>query len=613
MTDEVVRKVRRVRKVQRVECDMKSEMRPSCAHIMPPISDFRSPTPDFRQPTTDNRQPPANIAAILSQRAAERPGQAAVLDPIGQGFAPIRYRTTTFCDLDDQTDRLAADVLQRGVTPGMKLVLFVPFSTAFIAWTFALLKAGVIVVLIDPGMGRNNIFRCLEEVEPDGFVAIRRVQWIRSLMRRRFPKARFNITVRPHASLMVSQPSSVNLPATSPHDPAAIIFTSGSTGPPKGVLYEHGMFAAQARLIQDFYGIEPGEIDLPGFPLFGLFNAAMGVTTVIPQMDPTRPARVDPRKILAAIEQQQVTQAFGSPAFWNRVGRYCEEQRVVLPGIKRAMSAGGPVPVHVVHRVSSVLTQPAADLYTPYGATECLPVASIGARDVLEQTAARTETGAGTCVGRPFPEVEIAIIEATDAPLSSITAARILPAGQIGEIIVRSPAATREYYRRPEGTALAKIPDLSGPAIGRPDFWHRMGDVGYFDEEGRLWFCGRKAHIVHTEQGPMYSVCCEGIFDAHPGVYRSALVGIGPRPAQTPVLVVEPEPQVSKSARDSLVGDLLRLAASQPLTSAVRTVLLHPSLPVDTRHNVKINREELATWATQEIQMRPKHVSHDGV
>lgn len=485
----------------------------------------------------------------------------------------------------------------------MKLVLFVPFSTEFIAWTFGLLKAGVVVVLIDPGMGRRNIFRCLEDVEPDGFVAIRRVQWIRALLRSRFPKARFNVTVRSHSSLAVLRRPAPPLPSVASRDPAAIIFTSGSTGPPKGVLYEHGMFAAQVELIQRHYGIAPGEVDLPGFPLFGLFNAAMGVTTVIPQMDPTRPARVDPRRIVAAVEQQHVTQSFGSPAFWNRVGRYCEEQRVGLPGLKRALSAGGPVPLHVVERVSRALTGPGADLYTPYGATESLPAASIGAREVLDRTAAQTRKGAGTCVGRPFPEVEIAIIESTDAPLTSISAARRLRAGEIGEIIVRSPSVTREYYRRPEATALAKIPDPDGPLNGRPDFWHRMGDVGYLDVDGRLWFCGRKAHVVHTEDGPMYSVCCEGVFDAHPGVYRSALVGIGARPRQRPVLVVEPEPRLSREhkTRTTLVDELLTLAASRPLTQSIRTILLHPALPVDTRHNVKINREALAAWAANEL------------
>ena len=567
-------------------------------------SELRPVASDARAHRSDRLDRSANIAALLTGQAQLHSERSAVLEPIGRGCAPIRYRTTTFGELDRISDELAADVVRRGVTPGKKLVLFVPFSTNFIAWTFALMKAGAVVVLIDPGMGRRNIFRCLEEVEPDGFVAIRRVQLIRWLMRRRFPKARCNITVSGPPQLRGTSRTAVELPGVEARDPAAVIFTSGSTGPPKGVLYEHGMFAAQVRMIQQQYGIEPGEIDLPGFPLFGLFNAAMGVTTVIPQMDPTRPARVDPVRIVAAIDQQRVTQAFGSPAFWNRVGRHCDERRITMPGVKRALSAGGPVPVHVVERMSRALSAPGADLFTPYGATESLPVASVGGREILARTASMTRAGAGTCVGRAFPEVEIAIIEATDGPLESIKDARRLACGEIGEIIVRSPSVTREYYQRPDATRLAKIPDPDGPGVGRPDFWHRIGDVGYLDADGLLWFCGRKAHIVHTPNGPLYSVCCEGIFDGDPGVDRSALVGIGDRPNQRPVLVVEPDAELAGRGRqsDEFIQSLLDLAGSHSLTSEIKDVLLHRSLPVDTRHNVKIDREQLAKWAAATLR-----------
>ena len=319
-------------------------------------------------------------------------------------------------------------------------------------------------------MGRTNIFRCLEEVEPEGFVAIPIVQLIRWWKRRQkvFRSAQLNVTVGPripglgptYADLLKRGRDRSPDPITvAGSDLAAVIFTSGSTGPPKGVAYEHGMFGAQVDLIQRQYGIEPGEVDLPGFPLFGLFNAAMGVTTVVPDMNPTKPAQVDPVKIIRAIERHGVTQAFGSPAFWNRVGRYCDEHRVTLPTIRRALSAGGPVPNHVLERMTRALTGPSADLFTPYGATESLPAASIGAREVLSSTAARTREGAGTCVGRPFPETEIRIIPITEGPIAAIDDVRELPRGQIGEIIVRSPSITREYFRRPEATALAKIAD----------------------------------------------------------------------------------------------------------------------------------------------------------
>jgi olefin beta-lactone synthetase len=490
----------------------------------------------------------------------------------------------------------------------------------FIALTFALFRAGAVVVLIDPGMGRTNIFRCLAEVEPQGFVAIPIVQLIRWWNRRSpvFQTARLNVTVGPRLPglgptyrdlLSTRRAAAPEGPSINSSDPAAIIFTSGSTGPPKGVLYEHGMFGAQVDLIQRQYGIQPGEVDLPGFPLFGLFNAAMGVTTIVPDMNPTKPAHVDPRKILPAIKQHGVTQAFGSPAFWNRIGRYCETHSLRLPTMKRALSAGGPVPNHVLQRMRSALTAPGADLFTPYGATESLPATSIGAREVLESTAEKTRQGAGTCVGRPFPETEVRIIRPVDGLVSSIDQAQPLPPGEIGEIIIRSPSVTREYFRRPEATSMAKIADpRPHPGDHRPSVWHRIGDMGYLDEDARLWFCGRKAHIVHTASGPMHSVCCEAIFENHPQVYRAALVGIGHSGSERPIIIIEPEPHAfprTTAAEARFRNELLTLAANSQLTSTIRDVLFHPSLPVDTRHNVKIQREHLRAWAKERLPKQP--------
>ncbi|HEX6985639.1 MAG TPA: fatty acid CoA ligase family protein [Planctomycetaceae bacterium] len=378
-------------------------------------------------------------------------------------------------------------------------------------------------------------------------------------------------------------------PAVAPTDPAAIIFTSGGTGPPKGVVYEHGMFAAQVELLRERFDVRPGEVDLPGFPLFALFNAAMRVTTVVPDIDPTRPAKADPRKILDPIRRYGVTQAFGSPALWNRVGRHCERTGETIPHLKRALSAGAPVPLHVLKRMTAALAEPGADLHTPYGATEALPVATIAASEVLSETAERSRHGAGTCVGRPFPQVRVKILEITDGPIASLGDVRELPPGEIGEIVVSSPSATREYFRRPRETALAKIPDGDG-------FWHRMGDVGYLDGQGRLWFCGRKAHVVETGHGRMFSVCCEAIFNEHPDVYRSALVGIGPKGRQRPVIVVELE-----GFRGPIDADLRRLALANPLTERIDTFLYHKSFPVDVRHNIKIDRERLGRWAAKRL------------
>ncbi len=547
-----------------------------------------------------------NIAQRLRESARRWPTARAVVCPAGRDwFGRRSYSQLTFEQLDQESDRVARGLWDWGVPRGSKLVLMVRPSLEFIALTFGLFKAGMVIVLVDPGMGRSNMMSCLAEVNPDGFVGIPIVHAIRWWHRRKFPKARWNVSVgrpmpgtpRTYRDILGKPWTPIEIAPTKATDAAAVIFTSGSTGTPKGVQFEHGMFNAQVDLIRDCYGIQPGEVDLPGFPPFSLFNAAMGVTTVVPDMDPTRPAKVDPVKILEAIRDNGVTQSFGSPAFWNRIGRYCDERGITLPTIRRGLSAGGPVPNHVLERMTRAFTAPGADLFTPYGATESLPVASIGGREVLERTAPRTREGAGTCVGRVFNGIRVKIIEITDGPIDSIGRARELSPGEIGEILVSGPSVTREYFQRPEATRLAKIPDGD-------TFWHRIGDVGYLDAEGLLWFCGRKAHIVDTTEGRMFSVCCEAIFENHPDLYRAALVGLGPGPNQTPVLIAEPEagkfPR-SPAARAKFTRELLALGQGSPLTKSIRTILFHESLPVDTRHNVKIQREALAIWAAKEL------------
>ncbi|MEQ8637652.1 fatty acid CoA ligase family protein [Gimesia maris] len=548
-----------------------------------------------------------NIADRLKQSAQAWPFQKAVVFPAGRDRqGRYTYSSLTFRQLDQESDRLARGLIRLGVQPGTRMALMVRPSLEFIALTFALFKAGAVIILIDPGMGRKNIMRCLAEVEPEGFVAIPLAQLIRKLKHRTFPKARLNVTVGDpvltsgidYKWLLGGEWEPFEMVQRTATDPAAVIFTSGSTGPPKGVAYEHGMFWSQVDLLRDYYQIQPGEVDLPGFPLFALFNSAMGVTTVVPDMDPTKPAQVDPKKIIRQINDQGVTQAFGSPAMWNRIGRYCEQHQIQLPSLKRVLSAGAPVPVHVIQRMRQTFTNSETDINTPYGATESLPVASICGRDVLEKTSEQTQSGAGTCVGTPFPGVQVKIIQIHNEPIGSIEHAVELPSGEIGEIIVQGPMATREYFQRPEATQLAKIPDGDR-------FWHRMGDVGYRDAEGKLWFCGRKAHMLETSRGAMFTICCEAIFNQHPRVYRSALVGVGSKPNQKPVIIVEPEqgdfPE-NQAVRDQFTHELLTLGRANALTESIETILFHHSLPVDIRHNVKIFREKLTPWAEKQVK-----------
>jgi acyl-CoA synthetase (AMP-forming)/AMP-acid ligase II len=541
-----------------------------------------------------------NVGRRLTRTAEQMPDAVAVVEPLGYRAGRRQYRQVTFRELEDDSNRIAAGLRAMGIRPGMRIALLVRPGIDFISLSFALFKAGVVTILIDPGMGPRNMVRCLEEAKPEGFVAIPLAHVVRSLLRRRFPHARHLVTVGRRwfwggttlEALRRAAPTGDAMADTTADDPAAIIFTSGGTGPPKGVLYCHGNFDAQVDQIRQRYGIQAGEIDLPAFPLFGLFNCAMGVTAVIPDMDPSRPARVDPKKIVEAVLDCSVTQAFGSPAIWRRVGQYCTEHGIRLPTVRRVLSAGAPVPAEVLAEMKQCIASD-GEVFTPYGATEALPVASIGADEVLSETAAATRQGRGVCVGGKFSGIQWKIIATVSGPVPTMADATLLPVGQIGELIVSGPVVTRRYITRTEANALAKIADGE-------HFWHRMGDLGYLDDRDRFWMCGRLAHRVLTADGPMYSVCCEAIFNQHPQVARSALVGVGAAGAQRPVIVVELRPAVRLSAagQKQLFAELRALGAKYEHTAGIEHFLVHPAFPVDVRHNVKIAREKLAQWAT---------------
>jgi acyl-coenzyme A synthetase/AMP-(fatty) acid ligase len=461
----------------------------------------------------------------------------------------------------------------------------------------------LVPVLVDPGIGLKHLKACLGNAEPEAFIGVPKAHAARVILGWGRATIRTNVTVGRrwfwggHSLAKVemrgSSVSSRDSVSTSPEDMAAIVFTSGSTGPPKGVIYKHGNFIAQVNAIRDEYGIEPGEVNLPTFPLFALFDPALGMTTIVPDMDPTRPAKVDPRKIISPIEEYGVTTMFGSPALLDTVGRWGEEHGVTLPSLKRVISAGAPVSPKVIERVQSMLTGDAA-IHTPYGATESLPVATISSHEILAETRHATDRGAGTCVGRPVDSIEAAVIRIDDEPISTWSEDLTVDDGEIGEIVVKGPQVSRAYHNAPAHDRLAKITD--GETIR-----HRMGDLGFFDDRGRLWFCGRKTHRVETKDGTLYTVPCESVFNAHPEVFRTALVGVGTVGAQRPVLCVELEAGVSATEESRILEELLALGAGFEHTEQIQTILFHPGFPVDIRHNAKIGRSVLADWATKRL------------
>ncbi|MBO0697560.1 MAG: AMP-binding protein [Zavarzinella sp.] len=557
-----------------------------------------------------SRPDPVNVATHLSALAAGDPDRAAVVLPRLRS-GKVETAQLTFAELDRVSGQLARGLDRVGIRRGVRTVLMVPPSLDFFALTFALFKVGAVPVLIDPGMGIRNLGKCLREAEPEAFIGIpkahvaRRVlRWARKTIRttvttgRRIFGGKYTVNqLRRVGELLGPLP----VADTRAEETAAVLFTSGSTGVAKGVVYTHGIFAAQVESLKAVYGIRPGEVDLSTFPLFALFGPALGMTAVIPEMDPTRPARVDPTRIIDAVERFAVTNLFGSPALLNRVGRYGVEHGSKLPTLKRVISCGAPVPAIVIERFAAMLS-PGVQVFTPYGATESLPVANIGSETILKETRFLTDQGKGVCVGHPVPGMDVRIIPISDEPIPGFDEATTLPAGEIGEIVVSGPVVTAEYFGRPEATRLAKMRDAAGR------LWHRMGDVGYFDDRGRLWYCGRKAHRVDTPDGTLFPDQVEPVFNTVPGVYRTALVGVRRRGITYPVICVELEDAAGRADRPWAEIDRDLRAAGQRFedTRRIEVFLEYPrGFPVDVRHNSKIFREKLRDWVDGEMSWVP--------
>jgi acyl-CoA synthetase (AMP-forming)/AMP-acid ligase II len=561
--------------------------------------------------------PVCNIAAALPRLAAERPDQVAIRCPgrrLGAGM-PRYDIAVSYAQLDARSDAIAAGLARRGVARGTRTVVMVRPTPEFFLLMFALFKAGAVPVLVDPGIDRRALKQCLGEAQAQAFIGIPLAMAARALLGWA-KSARVRVTTGAHAWLADATLAQVErdgadagpqLCDTRPDDVAAILFTSGSTGVPKGVVYRHRHLEAQVEMLRSAFGMEAGGIDLPTFPPFALFDPALGLTSIIPDMDPTRPAAADPKKLLSAIERFGVTQLFGSPALMHVLA----EHGAALPTVRCATSAGAPVPADVVAKMQALLPDDAR-FWTPYGATECLPVAAIEGRELLTLRE-RTEHGAGTCVGRPVAPNVVRIIAVSDEAIEHWSDDLLVKGGQVGEITVAGPSATDSYFNRDAQTRLAKIHeglpplaagDGASEAGAGARIVHRMGDLGYFDAQGRLWFCGRKSQRVVTARGTLCTEQVEPVYNTHPEVRRTALVGIGDRGAQRAVLCVELRDDIARSQQPRIADELRHIGDGFVHAAQVDAFLFHPRFPVDIRHNAKIGREKLAAWAARQLRRR---------
>ena len=544
-----------------------------------------------------------NISQGLKKVQEKFPYKRAVVYPAGRDKKDrVLYSQMTFNQLEAESDKLAFGLERIGIIRGTRTILMVPPGMEFFITIFAMLKVGAVPVVVDPGMGIDRMLQCLAQGKPKAFIGIEKAHILRTLKPKFFKSVKHWVTVGKRwfwggytlDQLMIQTNDPYPKAHTTSDETAVIAFTTGSTGPAKGVIYTHGNFVAQIKQIKDHFQIEPDEIDLPTFPLFALFDPILGMTAVIPDMDPTKPALVNPVKIIEAIENHGITNMFASPALLNRVGKFGKKNNIKLPTLRRVISAGAPVTPANIEQFSSMLSGN-AQIHTPYGATEAVPVISIGSNEILSETKTLSEQGYGMCIGRPICNTQVKLIKISDEPITQLQDKLKVAENQVGEIIVKADLVTQHYFNNREADLQSKIPDSDG------QIWHRMGDLGWKDSKGRIWFCGRKTHRVKTLDETLFTIPVEAIFNNHEMVFRSALAGAGPKNMQTPVIFIEPYSKIKD--KKTFIKELLALAKSNPLTASIEYVFIEKEFPVDIRHNSKIFREKLSVKAKKRLNL----------
>ncbi|MFT4471144.1 alpha/beta fold hydrolase [Arthrobacter sulfonylureivorans] len=586
------------------------------------------------------------LAELVERRTDNSPAVVDMAPLAAPGAGP---RTLTWAELAGQVELLADGLAGIGVKAGDRINLLVPPGIELTSLIYACLKLGAVIVVADAGLGPAGLSRAIKGAGPKfivgierAFVAARLFNWPgqrisvtdlgeakrklygiahtvpelveaaaansapaldRSLLGAGAPPSTTDnsapalvqasapvvdqASASERAETRVETQSETSAPAPGPDDDAAILFTSGSTGPAKGVVYTHRQLAAMRDTLKDTYGLEAGTSLVAGFAPFALLGPALGATSVTPDMDVTAPKTLTAAALADAAAAVHATAVFASPAALANVlataDDLTDEHRVALSSVDLLLSAGAPIPEPLLAKVQSLV--PSATLHTPYGMTEALPVTDISLEGIRA-----AGSGNGVCVGTPVSGATVAI--APVAADGSVSDQPTTDSGVTGEILVSAPHVKDRYDR----LWITQQHSASVPG------WHRTGDVGHLDDEGRLWVEGRLAHIITTASGVATPVAAEQVAETHDGVRLAAVVGVGPVGAQVPVAVLETLPPAAKpgtAPRD--LGEEVRAAVARCTGLDLAAVLVVPELPTDIRHNSKIDRARLADWATRSL------------
>ncbi len=549
---------------------------------------------------------PATSASPVQPETAARPDRRALADFSKASasndaiveIAPV-HRSITFGELTTRVEHLAAGMQASGIHPGDRVAVMVTPGIDLCLAVYACWRLGATLVLVDSGLGRTGMQRALRSANPAWLIGIDKALIAAKLLR--WPGKR--IAVGKRSSFMSRTLKIVTdmetlgergRTATAPSLPppetvAAVAFTSGSTGPSKGVVYRHHQIQAQRDALMSLYQITQDDRLVAAFAPFALYGPTMGITSIVPDMDVTAPGTLTAQSLADAVKLVNATLVFASPAALVNVvaskSKLNEAQQAACSAVRLLLSAGAPVRAKLLAQASSVFT--AADVHTPYGMTEALPITDISLTELqqIDQERSSGDTQSrGVCVGHPLPEVVVQIDPL--GPLGEPVGDLSSEPGVLGEIMLQAAHARDSYDRL----------WLTDHRASQPAGWHRTGDVGQLDDSGRLWVGGRLGHVITTPKGVLAPVASEQRIETLHDVTAAAVVGVGPVGTQIIVAVVQLLVSLTPTGGASMeLTDKIRRVVGEDVDIAA--VLVVKKLPVDRRHNSKVDRTAVAVWA----------------
>ena len=527
--------------------------------------------------TADEASEP--LWAGLEARAQSDPDALALAEPVDGGWRRVSWGL-----LARNVDLLARGLAARGVRRGDRVSVLITPGADLLAVVYACWRIGASVVVTDAGLGARGIIRALRGAAPAHVIAIPKgMALVRAA---RLPGQRIPVGDLPAiARLGESRPPASDLPGGD--DEAVVAFTSGSTGPAKGVVYRHAQVQRTRDLLRDHYAITADDALVAAFAPWAVLGPTLGIASAIPDMDVTRPSTLTAAAFADAVRVARGTLVWASPAALTSIlstaDRLTDADLAALGSLRLVLGAGAPVSPALLHGMARLC--PNAQARTPYGMTEVLPVA-----DVTVDEIDAAGPGDGVLVGSPLPGVQVRI-SAVDGS-GRATGPLVTTPGVLGEIVVAAPHV-KDRYDRLWATERRASADRAPTSAGAGPRWHRTGDVGTLDDDGRLWVGGRLAHVITTPDGPRAPVRIEQAVQHLPEVDLAAAVGVGPVGTQQIVVVVS-GPGHARGLADLDLTARVRAASGVD----VAAVLAMPTLPVDIRHRSKIDRAAVARWAS---------------